>query len=134
MVTVGLGDAAAAAPLFAVSSITVGLAADCALLLLNADVPWRLGIGLAVTGLAVPPILILCSVLAESGVHRAVLTQAFTWLNSASAAGSAIAASLAGWAVDGAGAHAGFAIVTSAAAALAVIAAIGSRTRSARLD
>jgi len=155
--TVDLGDAGAAAPLFAVSSIfgliggwlygvrrwkpaagrqlavvTIGLAAACALLLLTADVPWRLGIGLAVTGLAVPPILVLCSVLAESGVHRAVLTQAFTWLNSASAAGSAIAASLAGWAVDAAGPHAGFAIVTSAAAAMAVIAAIGSRTRSAR--
>lgn len=152
--TVELGNADAAAPLFAVSSIfgliggwaygarrwkpaaptqltvvTVALAAACALLLLTADVPWRLGIGLAVTGVAVPPILILCSVLAESGVHSAVLTQAFTWLNSASAAGSAIAASLAGWAVDAAGAHAGFAIVTGAAAAIAVIATVGSRTR-----
>jgi len=156
--TIGIGDAAAAAPLFAVSSIfgliggwvygvrrwnsavgrqlvivTGGLAAACALLLLTADAPWKLGIGLAFTGLAIPPILVLCSVLAESGVHRAVLTQAFTWLNSASAAGSAIAASLAGWAVDDAGAHAGFAIVTSAAAAMAVIAAIGSRTRPAPL-
>jgi hypothetical protein len=155
--TVDLGDAEAAAPLFAVSSVfgliggwlyglrrwkstagrqlvvvTVGLAAACALLLLTADVPWRLGIGLAVAGLAVPPILVLCSVLAESGVHRAVLTQAFTWLNSASAAGSALAASIAGWAVDDAGAHAGFAIVTSAAAAMAVIAVIGSRGRDVR--
>jgi hypothetical protein len=155
--TVGLGDADAAAPLFAVSSVfgliggwlyglrrwqaapgrqlvvvTVGLAAACALLLLTADVPWQLGIGLAVTGLAVPPILVLCSVLAESGVHRAVLTQAFTWLNSASAAGSALAASLTGCAVDVAGAHAGFAIVTSAAAAMALVAVIGSRRRDLR--
>ncbi|MFD0509613.1 hypothetical protein ACFQ0Q_01235 [Streptomyces aureus] len=41
---------------------------------------------LALTGFAVPPLLVLSSVLAESMVPRAALTQAFTWLNSASAA------------------------------------------------
>ena len=68
------------------------------------------GCCVALTGLAIPPILVLCSVLAESAVHRAVLTQAFAWLNSASAAGSAGAAAVAGWAVDTFGAHGGFAV------------------------
>ena len=157
--TVELGRADAAAPLFAVSSIfgllggwlyglrrchraprvqlarvTSGLAVACALLLLTANSPSRLGLGLAVTGLAVPPILVLYSVLTESEVERSVLTQAFTWLNSASAAGSAAAAAIAGWAVDSSGAYAGFAIVTSAAALMAVVAVIGSREHASEVQ
>jgi Major Facilitator Superfamily len=69
-----------------------GLAVAC-LPLLMAGSLLELGLGLALTGLAIPPILVLCSVLAEAAVDRAVLTQAFVWLNSASAAGSAGAAS-----------------------------------------
>ena len=64
-----------------------GLAIGCLPLLL-AHSPLELGFGVALTGLAIPLILILCSLLAEASVHRAVLTQAFAWLNSASAAGS----------------------------------------------
>ncbi|WAZ26282.1 hypothetical protein STRCI_007843 [Streptomyces cinnabarinus] len=60
------------------------------------DAPLAVGATLALTGLAVPVLLILASVLTESSVPRAVLTQAFTWGNSASAAGSAGAAALAG--------------------------------------
>ena len=59
----------------------------------------------------------------NSAVHQAVLTQAFVWLNSASAAGSASAAAATGWAVTTFGAHGGFAVaamVTSVAAMLAV--------------
>jgi hypothetical protein len=64
-----------------------------------ADSPFELGFAVALTGLAIPLILVLCSVLAEAAVHRAVLTQAFVGLNSADAAGSADAAAAAGWAV-----------------------------------
>jgi MFS family permease len=75
-----------------------GLAIGC-LPLLVAGSPLELGFGVALTGLAIPLILVLCSVLAEAAVHRAVLTQAFVGLNSADAAGSAGAAAAAGWAV-----------------------------------
>ena len=88
--------------------------------------PLELGFALALTGLAIPPLLVLCTVLAESAVHRAVLTQAFAWLNSASAAGSAGAAAAAGWAVDGFGAHGGFAMA-AAAATMALLAVAGLR-------
>jgi sugar phosphate permease len=66
-------------------------------------------------------------VLAEAAVHRSVLTQAFVWLNSASAAGSAGAATAAGWAVDTFGAHGGFAVAAMAAGAMAVLAVAGLR-------
>ncbi|MEV2268819.1 hypothetical protein [Nonomuraea africana] len=145
------GAAGAAAPLFAVSScgsllagwlygmrrwraaprtqlavVTAGSALG-SLTLLAAGSPMELGFVLALTGLAIPPILVLCSLLAEAAVHRAVLTQAFTWLNSASAAGSAGAAALSGRAVDAFGAHGGFAVAVAAAAAMAVLAAAGTR-------
>ena len=42
-----------------------------------------------------PPTLVLLTVLTEKAVSPAVLTQAFTWNNSASAAGSALAAAVA---------------------------------------
>ena len=103
-----------------------GLAVGC-LPLLVAGSPLELGFCVALTGLAIPPILVLCSVLAESVVHRAVLTQAFAWLNSASAAGSAAAAAVAGWAVDTFGAHGGFAVAAMAAGVMAVLAVSGLR-------
>jgi hypothetical protein len=102
------------------------LAAGC-LPLLVAGSPAGLGSGLALTGLAIPPLLVLGAVLAESAADRAVLTQAFVWLNSASAAGSAGAAAVAGWAVDAFGAHGGFAVAAVAAGAIAVLAVTGQR-------
>jgi len=150
---VNSGQAGTAAPLYAVSSCTgllagwwygrrqwraspdvqlavatSGLATGC-LLLLTADSPLTLGIALAATGLAVPPILTLCSVLAERAVHRTVITQAFTWLNSASAAGVAGAAAISGRIVDTHGSHGGFAIAIAAAATMTVLAAGLVRTR-----
>jgi len=150
---VNSGQAGTAAPLYAVSSCTgllagwwygrrqwraspdvqlavatSGLATGC-LLLLTADSPLTLGIALAATGLAVPPILTLCSVLAERAVHRTVITQAFTWLNSASAAGAAGAAAISGRIVDTHGSHGGFAIAIAAAATMTVLAAGLVRTR-----
>jgi sugar phosphate permease len=89
-------------------------------------------LALALTGFAVPPLLVLSSVLAESMVPRAALTQAFTWLNSASAAGSAGAAAVAGQAVDTAGAHGGFAVAAAATAGMAVLAAVGGREAAAQ--
>ena len=103
-----------------------GLAIGCLPLLL-AHSPFELGFGLALTGLTIPLILILCSLLAEASVHRAVLTQAFAWLNSASAAGSAGAAAAAGWAVDTFGTHGGLAVAAIAAGAMAVLALAGLR-------
>jgi hypothetical protein len=77
---------------------------------------------IVLTGAAVPPVLVLLSVLAESTVHRAVLTQAFTWLNSAGAAGSAGAAALSGRAVDAFGATGGFALAAAGTTGMAVLA------------
>jgi hypothetical protein len=103
-----------------------GLALGC-LPLLVAGSPFELGFGVALTGLAIPLILILCTVLAEAAVHRAVLTQGFVWLNSATAAGSAGAAAAAGWAVGTFGAHGGLAVAAMAAGAMAVLAVAGLR-------
>jgi len=68
-----------------------------------------LGVAVVVTEVAVPPTLVLLNVLTEKAVHPAALTQAFTWNNSASAAGSAVAASLAGRVADAWGASAALA-------------------------
>lgn len=89
-------------------------------------------VSLALTGLVVPVLLVLASLLTEAAVPRAVLTQAFTWLNSASAAGSAVAAALAGRAVDSAGAHGGFTVAAAAAVGMTVVAAAGSGPLSDR--
>ncbi|MGW1552767.1 MFS transporter [Streptomyces sp. NPDC002346] len=110
------------APQMQLALVTAGLALSC-LPLLAADSFPGLGLALAVTGLAVPPILVLSSVLTAASVNRAALTQAFTWLNSASAAGSAGAAAMSGHAVDAYGAHGGFAIAAAATSAMAVLAA-----------
>jgi hypothetical protein len=90
------------------------------------DAPLAIGAALALTGLAVPVLLVLASVLTEASVPRAVLTQAFTWGNSASAAGSAGAAAVAGRVVDAGGAQAGFAVAVGAAAAMTVLALGGA--------
>ncbi|MFB6784042.1 MFS transporter [Streptomyces sp. NPDC056352] len=114
------------APQMQLALVTAGLALSC-LPLLAADSFPGLGLALAVTGLAVPPILVLSSVLTAASVNRAALTQAFTWLNSASAAGSAGAAAMSGRAVDAYGAHGGFAIAAAATSAMAVLAAAQAR-------
>jgi hypothetical protein len=114
------------APRVQLAVAAAGLAVGC-LPLLAAGSPVELGFAVALTGLAVPLNLVLCSVLAEATVHRAVLTQAFVWLNSASAAGSAGAAAVAGWAVNTFGAHAGFAVAAMATGVMAVLAVAGLR-------
>jgi Major Facilitator Superfamily len=114
------------APRVQLTVAATGLAIGC-LPLLVAGSPVELGFGVVLTGLTIPPILVLCSVLAEAAVDRAVLTQAFVWLNSASSAGSAGAAAATGWAVDGFGAHGGFAVAAMATGAMAVLAVTGLR-------
>jgi hypothetical protein len=106
--------------------VATGLAI-CCLPLLVAGSPSELGLAVALTGLAVPLILVLCSVLAEAAAHPAVLTQAFVWLNSGTAAGSAGAAAAAGWAVDAVGPHGGFAVATIATGVMAALAVAGLR-------
>ena len=109
------------APRVQLAAAAAGLAIGC-LPLLVAGSPFELGFGVALTGLAIPPILVVCSVLTQAAVHRAVLTQAFAWLNSASAAGSAGAAAAAGWAVGTFSVHGGFAVAAMATGVMAVLA------------
>jgi hypothetical protein len=94
------------------------------------DAPLAVGATLALTGLAVPVLLILTSVLTEWSVPRAVLTQAFTWGNSASAGGIAGAAAVAGRMVDAGGTHGGFGVSVGAAVVMTVLALGGLRDSS----
>jgi hypothetical protein len=93
--------------------------------MLLAASPYHLGVAVALTGTAIAVLLVLCATRTESQVHPAALTRAFTWLGSASAAGSAISAVIAGQAVDTGGAHAG---LTVAAVAAAVAGLVGGYT------
>ncbi|ONI68171.1 MFS transporter [Kribbella sp. ALI-6-A] len=95
------------------------------LLLVNS--PLALGLALALPGLAIAPIQTLSAVLAESEVAPTVLTQAFTWLNSGSAAGVALGAAFAGRAVDGHSAQYGFAIALLATATAMAVALFRQR-------
>jgi hypothetical protein len=112
------------APRVQLAVAAAGLAAGC-LPLLVAGTAHELGFGVALTGLAIPLVLVLSTVLAEAAADRDVLTQAFVWLNSATAAGSAGAAAVAGWAVDTFGAHGGFAVAATATGLMAVLAVAG---------
>jgi hypothetical protein len=113
------------APQVQLAVAAAGLAVACPPLLL-VSTPVELGLCVALTGLAVPLILILCSVLAEAAAPGAVLTQAFAWLNSATAAGSAGAGAAAGWAVGTFGAPGGFAVAAIATSVMAGLAGLGS--------
>ncbi|MGI5284583.1 MFS transporter [Nonomuraea polychroma] len=117
---------------------TAWLTATGLLLPLAPSAIW-LGAAVVVTEAAVPPTLVLLNVLTEKAVHPTALTQAFTWNNSASAAGSALAASLAGRVADGPGASAALALAPAAGFVLlglalslsfaARVSAAGSNTR-----
>jgi predicted MFS family arabinose efflux permease len=71
--------------------------------------------------------LALLNVLTEKAVSPAVLTQAFTWSNSASAAGSALAASVAGRAADAWGSSAALALAPAAGLVLLILALVLAR-------
>jgi MFS family permease len=111
-----------AAPTQLVIAMTV-LAVTCVPLLAVSS-PLALALALALPGLALAPIQVLSAVLTEAEVEPAVLTQAFTWLNSGSAAGIALGAAIAGRAVDTHGPHLGFTQALAAtlfATAMAVV-------------
>jgi MFS family permease len=90
-----------------------------------------LGLAAAITEAAVPPTLVLLNVLTEKSVRRTALTQAFTWNNSASAAGSALAATLAGRTADHLGTSAAFALAPAAGLLLLVL-SVAALRRAAR--
>jgi MFS family permease len=95
----------------------------CASLLpLLANAPWQLGLALLLPGAGVAPCIIVSSTLIESVMDRSVLTQAFTWTNSASAAGIAVSAATVGRLVDGpGGTRAGFTVPLLALTATAAL-------------
>jgi hypothetical protein len=95
----------------------------CASLLpLLANAPWQLGLALLLPGVGVAPCIIVSSTLIESVMDRSVLTQAFTWTNSASAAGIAVSAAAVGRLVDGpGGTRAGFTVPLLALTATAAL-------------
>ncbi|WP_371480412.1 MFS transporter [Kitasatospora sp. NBC_00315] len=105
----------------------------CASLLpLLADAPWQLGLALLLPGAGVAPCIVVCSTLVESVVDRSVLTEAFTWTNSASAAGIAVSAAAVGRLVDGpGGVRAGFTVPLLALSAAAVLAWSGRHSLTA---
>ena len=108
--------------LLASSFLTVGTAALC----FAASVPAMFA-GYAVVGAAIAPILIPAALLLQHATEPAVYTQATTWMNSASAAGIAVAAPLAGLAVQDGGWRLGF---VAAAALTATLPAIAGAARA----
>ncbi|MGW4393036.1 MFS transporter [Streptomyces sp. NPDC004685] len=101
---------------------TAYLTGTALLLPLASSAIW-LGAAVIVTEAAVPPTLTLLNVLTEKSVHPTVLTQAFTWNNSTSAAGSALAEFFAGRTADSLGASAAFALAPMAGLALLTLSA-----------
>jgi hypothetical protein len=112
--------------------MAAGYLTGTALLLPFAPSAIWLGAAVAVTEAAVPPTLVLLNVLTEQAVHPSSLTEAFTWNNSASAAGSALAATLAGHAADAWGASAALGQAPAAGLVLLILAiALNRRTHHA---
>jgi MFS family permease len=103
-----------------------------ALLISTAHSVAGVAVALGLAGFAVAPILVLASVLTEQQVDRAVLTQAFTWLNSASAAGAAGAAAVAGVVIDTFHARGGFGLAATAALTMTLLAALIVRADTPR--
>jgi hypothetical protein len=99
--------------------VLIGLTLSCTPLLV-VHTPLAAALALALPGLAIAPFQTLSAVLAESSVEPAVLTEAFTWLNSGGAAGIALGAATAGQLVDTHSANYGFAVALAAAAAATV--------------
>jgi MFS family permease len=83
--------------------------------------------GIVLTAVTVPVVLVLGALLTTATVDRAALTEAFTWLGSASAAGSAVGAAAAGQAVDAVGARGALLAAAVAAVATALLSLAGVR-------
>ncbi|MFJ8027715.1 hypothetical protein [Streptomyces sp. NPDC096311] len=103
-------------------SLILTLFACASLLPLLANSPWQLGFAFLLPRAGVAPCIIASSTLFESVMDRSVLTQAFTWTNSASAAGIAVSAATVGRLVDGpGGTRAGFTVPCLALTATAAL-------------
>lgn len=83
-----------------------------------------LGVAVAAAEFLIPPTLTLYGVLVEALLARRVLTQAFSWMNSASAAGSALAVSAAGAIADAGGGGATFVLVVVGSLAMVGLATV----------
>lgn len=90
------------------------LLAAAAVPLAVAASPVALGVAQLAPGLVLSPVLIVSASLTRRAVHSEVRTQAFTWTNSASAAGIAGAAALTGYLTDTVGSRAVFAVAVTA--------------------
>jgi MFS family permease len=124
--TASIVQLALAAGVLAVGCVVMTAAAGTELVARAGVGSEAIGAGLVLAGAAVPVIVVQLSVLVEAGAVRGVLTQALTWMNSASAAGSAAAGVLTGRTIDAVGARGGFA-VTAAAGALLLLLALAGR-------
>jgi MFS family permease len=110
--------------------VLAGLALTC-VPLIAVHTPLAAAIALALPGLAIAPFQTLSSVLAESSVEPSVLTQAFTWLNSGSAAGIALGAAIAGQVVDTHNPRYGFLVALGASLLALLMAVVVHRVRPA---
>ncbi|MBT2531099.1 MFS transporter [Arthrobacter sp. ISL-48] len=106
-------------------SIMVGIAAVSHLALVAS-------IAIAAAGAAIAPIVATSNLLIQRTVPPNRLTQSFTWINSASAAGIALAAALVGAAIDSGGSSNGFmlaALLVAATPASAILTAVTAARR-----
>ncbi len=94
--------------------LTLCFLALTSLLLVPAGLTW-LAVSVTTTGLVVAPIMVTSASVTERTVPASAITQAFSWTNSASAAGIAVAAAITGVLIDRDGAPAGFTVTLTAA-------------------
>ncbi len=117
---------------------TTQLVVTCALLtvsctpLMLVSGPASLAVALALPGVLLAPYLVLVSVIAESRIETGVVTQAFTWLSSGSAAGIAVGAAVSGRVVDGNDPRWGFALAIAATLVVLGCAVLAAVRRSDR--
>ena len=88
---------------------------------------WLMVPFVVLAGVAVSPALISSFTLAEVLVHRAQVTEAFTWIGTALGLGVALGASVSGKVVDVAGANMAFLVATVATAVAAVVVLVFQR-------
>lgn len=113
-------------PMTVILAVSSFLVLGTAALSIVPDVP-AMFICYAVVGGAVAPILIPAAVLLQRTTDPRVYTQAMTWMNSASAAGIAVAAPLTGLAIQAGGWQLGFLIAAGLTATLPAIALAARR-------
>ena len=87
-----------------------------------------LAIGLAFAGAAIAPTLATVYTMVEHAAPAGTLTEAFAWLNTASAIGTSLGAAGAGAVASASGPASAFVLAGGAGAAAVVIAVLGTRT------